>query len=194
MLFLDSRSKQLSYGCFSLEHPAGLQPAASSLTCHLLFASKKWQWMRMLSSQYKLDRLVWYCFAKQLHYHQIKSGASTPICTETSWLQISHSTVKIIEAKTQHMLFCVQMQFKILLYVSKMAVWTGLEPVVRNFSRRVMELKSRFELESSQRKLLYLSYFNTARCITILRTTQIKLNKTRLAIHLLCLEPPRRRS
>ena len=92
------------------------------------------------------------------------------------------------------MLFCVQMQFKILLYVSKMAVWTGLEPVVRNFSRRVMELKSRFELESSQRELLYLSYFNTARCITILHTTQVKLNKTRLAIHLLCLEPPRRRS
>ena len=69
---------------------------------------------------------------------------------------------------------------KRLLYVSKMAVWTGLEPVVRNFSRRVMELKSRLELESSHLELLCLSYFNTARCITILRTTHPNKSKTRL--------------
>ena len=45
------------------------------------------------------------------------------------------------------------------------------------FSRRVMELKSRLELESSHLELLYLSYFNTARCITILRTTQVKIKQ-----------------
>lgn len=78
------------------------------------------------------------------------------------------------------MLFCVQMQLKRLLYVSKMAVWAGLEPAIRNFSRRVMELKSRLELESSHLELLCLSYFNTARCITILRTTHLNKSKTRL--------------
>lgn len=78
------------------------------------------------------------------------------------------------------MLFCVQMQLKRLLYVSKLAVWAGLEPAIRNFSRRVMELKSRLELESSHLELLYLSYFNTARCITILRTTHPNKSKTRL--------------